>query len=299
MSQLERLFTPRWAGGWAVSRVLFGLASALAQAERFNEVRDALASPSLVLSSGPTRVADHVILGAGPAWAVWAAGFLGSAGLLVGGRLAKPGLVTWFLSHATLLVALGLNVRAPERVIVFATIALLLAPIGERALWTKARSPAPRWFMMVFFSALYGSTGFMKALEEPAWWTGDALPYDLVDRHHAGGVLAAWISSQHWLCFLLGWGTILFEAGFPFLIGFARLTPFVLLAGIGMHGTIEALMEVGPLGYVAVSLYPALLDPDIARGLWDRLAPRVAFIPGLRPAAGPPGRSPDAPSPPT
>ena len=232
MIDLERLYAPRWAGGWADSRVLFGLATILAQLERIPEVRDALASPSLVLSSGPTRVSDHVLLGGPAAWTVWAGGLLGSLGILAGGRLAKPGVLGWFASHAVLLVALGLNVRAPERVIVFCSVAMLLAPIGERALWTKARSPAPRWFTMVFFAALYGSTGFMKALEEPAWWTGDALPLDLVDRHHAGGVIAAWISGQHWLCFGLGWGTIAFEASFPFLIGFAELTPWVLLAGI-------------------------------------------------------------------
>ncbi len=277
---LERAFAPRWAGGWAISRILFALAVLDLQVGRFPSVRNALAAPSLVLSSGPARVADQVLLGGGAAWSLWVAGILGVGALLFGGRLAKPGLLLWFASHTVLLVSLGLNVRAPERLIVFVVFALLLGPIGERALSQKARSPVGRWFLMLVFGALYGSTGAMKLLEEPAWWTGDALPYDLVDRHHAGGAFAAWLSGQPALCFLLGWGTILFEAGFPFLIGFVAVAPYLLLAGVGMHVTVGMLMDVGPLGTVAMAMYPVLLDPDVGQRVWARIAAIAARRPG-------------------
>ena len=46
------------------------------------------------------------------------------------------------------------------------------------AAWCTARarrSPAPRWLLLLVACALYGSTGWLKATMEPAWWTGEAL----------------------------------------------------------------------------------------------------------------------------
>jgi hypothetical protein len=269
-------FAPRWAGGWTLARWLFTLAALDTHVARVASVRDALAAPGLVLSSGPSRIADHVLLGAPGAWALWGAGLVGLIGLGAGGRTARPGLILWFVSHAALLVALGLNVRAPERLMVFVAITLLFGPLHERGLTQKARSPAPRWFLLVCFGALYGSTGWMKLLEEPAWWTGEALRYDLVDRHHAGGALAAWLSGQPALCRVVSWGTMAFEAGFPLLIGVGALTPWLLSVGVVMHLTIGMLMDVGPLGTVALSMYPVLLDPDAARRLYERA--RIAWV---------------------
>ncbi|MES2644841.1 MAG: hypothetical protein V4850_35465 [Myxococcota bacterium] len=269
-STLDTLFAPRWAGGWTLARWLFAAAALDAHVGRFGSVRDALAAPDLVLSSGPARVADHVLLGAGGAWALWTVGLLGLVGLGFGGRAAKPGLLLWFVAHTVLIVAMGLSVRAPERLLVFVTIGLLLGPISERGLTGKARAPVARWYLIVVFASLYGSTGWMKLLEEPAWWTGEALRYDLVDRFHAGGALAAWLSGQPALCRLLGWGTILFEAGFPFLILLAPLTPWLLAAGLLMHLTIGMLMDVGSLGVLSIAMYPVLVDPDVARTIYER-----------------------------
>lgn len=275
----DRLFEPQWAGGWTFTRLLFGLASLHLHSLRVTAISDALAAPDFVLSSGPTRIADTVLLSPAAAWATLAIGFCGSAGLLYGGRFAKPGLMVWFVSEWVLLACLGLSVRVPERLMIWATAALLVSPIGERGLVGKARGPVGRWILLVVTMALYGSTGFMKLLEEPAWWSGTALPFDLVDRHHAGGALAAWVSGQDWLCAILGWGTILFESTYPFLILFAPLSPFVLLAGVCMHGSIELLMRVGGLGTIAIALYPVLLAPDVgfrawtyARARWPGLA---------------------------
>lgn len=278
MSTLDRLYAPQWAGGWTFTRLLFGVAAVHLHVLRASGVTDALAAPSFVLSSGPTRVADHVLLGAAAAWPIYAVGVLGIVGIFYGGRLAKPGLIAWFVSEWVLLTCMGLSVRVPERMMIWATLALLVSPIGERGLVNKARGPVGRHLLLVVTMALYGSTGFMKMLEEPAWWSGTALPFDLVDRHHAGGALAAWVSGQGWLCAILGWGTIVFEMTYPFLILFPPLSPFVLLVGAGMHGTIELLMRVGGLGTIAVSLYPVLLDPEVGLRLWRKA---LARWPGL------------------
>lgn len=270
----ERAFRPRWAGGWAAARVAFGVAALDAQLARISDVRHALAVPELVFASGPTRITDTVMWGAGPAWALWALGLVPVVGVLVGGRWAKPGVLGWFGLHAALLGTLGLNVRAPERLIFWIVVGLLLAPIGERALDRKWRGPAPRWYLMVVFSALYGSTGVLKLIAEPAWWSGTALRYDLLDRFHAGGALATWLSAQPELCLVMSRFTVLFEASFPLLIWWPAATPWVLLAGACMHLGIGTLMSVGPLGTMAVAMYPALCDPDRAQAIWARVRPR-------------------------
>lgn len=267
---LDRAFAPRWAGGWALTRVWFGLAALEAQVVRARHVADALAVPELTFASGPTRLADHVLLSPAAAWGLWGLGFVGLGGLLVGGRWAKPGLLAWFLTYAALLAGLGLNVRAPERLLAWIVAGLLLGPIGERGLTAKWRSPAARWYFLVVYGALYGSTGFLKLHVESAWWTGEALRYDLLDRWHAGGALAVWLSGQPLLCALASWYTMLFEAGFPLLVGVPAAHPWLLLAGAGMHGGIGVLMDVGTLGTMAVSIYPVLCDPDVARRLWER-----------------------------
>ncbi|MFZ5481714.1 MAG: hypothetical protein ACOZNI_33435 [Myxococcota bacterium] len=267
-------FAPRWAGGWAAARVCFGIAALDAQIARFPNVQDALAAPTFVFASGPMRIADEVLLSAPAAWALWAFGFVAVAGILAGGRWAKPGVAVWYVAYVALIACLGLNFRVPERFVTWAVAGLLLAPIGEPRLHEKWRSPAARWYLMIVYSGLYGSTGWLKLVVERSWWTGDALRYDLVDRFHAGGALATWLSGQPLLCAAMSWYTIAFEASFPLLVWWAPATPWLLLGGVGMHVGIGALMDVGVLGTMAMALYPALLDPDRAHALWQHVPTR-------------------------
>lgn len=271
---LDELFRPRWAGGWAVSRVCFALAAIDAQIGRFPHIRDALAAPSMVFNAGPAHLSDHVLLAPAVAWSVWGAGFLGLVALLRGGRVAKPGLWLWVLSYAAVVAGCGLNVRVPERFIFWAVLALSIAPIGEPGLLRKDASPFARYGLLVVFGSLYLSTGLMKSLEEPAWWSGTALAYDLVDRWHAGGPLAVFLSAHPTLVWLASLYTLVFEVGFVFAILWPRWSRWVLLMGMGMHLGIGSLMEIGPLGAMVLAFYPVLLNPDDARRLWRMLARR-------------------------
>jgi hypothetical protein len=275
---LDELFRPRWGGGWAIARVLFALAALEEHKDRFIHIRDAFLHPTAVFNAGPLHVADHVLVSQPVAYGMWALGLGGLAALIYGGKWAKPGILLWFLAYFGVVITCGLTVRVPERFIVWATAAFLLSPVGETGLLRKAASPYARYFLLVVYGSLYLSTGVMKSVEEPAWWDGTALSYDLVDRWHAGGVLDAWASSQHWVCFLGSWYTIAFEVGFVFFVGFPRLSRYVLLMGLGMHCFIDVLMEVGPLGTMAMSLYPVLLDPDDGELLWGKLADRGPML---------------------
>ena len=278
----ESRWSARWAGGWALTRVAFGLAAIDAQLARWPDVRAALAVPELVFASGPTRISDHVLLGPVAAWILWGVAFLPLVGVILGRSWARAGVLSWFVLHASLLAALGLNVRAPERFVFLLVVALLFSPIDEPALHRKWRSPAPRWLLILLYSSLYGSTGWLKLIVDPAWWTGDALRYDLVERFHAGGVLATWLSGHPALCLAMSWFTLGFEALFPILVWWPAATPWLLLVGVGMHLGIGALMHVGPLGTMAMSAYPALCDPDRAEALWKRAVGVLDRVRGLR-----------------
>jgi hypothetical protein len=264
----EALLRPRWGGGWAAARVLFALAMAVNQLRRAAHVQDALMHPQIVFAAGGGRVADHVLLAPAVAWALWGAGLVALGMLARGGRCARPGLVIWALAYAALVLGCGLNVRVPERMMFWATIGLWLGPV-DQPLDCRA-SPVARLYLLVVLGSLYLSTGLMKLLEEPAWWDGTALRYDLVDRFHAGGALAVWLSASPGLACAASWYTVIFEVGFVFLVGWPRLNPWVLGAGVLMHAGIAALMDVGALGMSVVALYPVVLDPETAERWWRR-----------------------------
>lgn len=278
MPVTETLLRPQWAGGWALARVLFAVAALYTHLKRFVHVGDALAAPTLVFSTGPAHVADRVLLSAPAAWTLWGLGLVGLVGLFRGRGWAKPGLWLWFLAHAALVVALGLNVRVPERFLVWAVLGLTLAPLDQVGLTRAMCRPVARLYLLVVYGSLYLSTGLMKLLEEPGWRDGTALAYDLVDRFHGGGALAVFVSGNPLLCRAASLGTLAFELLFVFLVPFRRSNPGLLAAGVAMHLGIAALMDVGALGWLALSLYPVLLDPEWARTRWESAATRWPLL---------------------
>jgi hypothetical protein len=273
-------FAPAFAGGWLLSRWLFALAALHAHLRRGVDLQDAFFAPDISFGSGPLHFGGAVHFSAPTAGLLWLAGLVGLGLLLRGGRAAKPGLLLWLACTLGLIAGGGLLVRVAERFTVWASLVLLLAPIDQRDLLQRPRSTYPRALLLVIFGSLYLSTGLMKALEEPRWWDGVALQYDLLDRNHAGGALAAAISGQPWLVRPMAWFTLAFELGFVPLMFSRRLRGPTLLAGVLMHVGIGVLMKVGALGEVALALYPALLHPDEAAALWARLGPRLPA--GLR-----------------
>ncbi len=222
------------------------------------------------------HVADHALLGAAGAYGLWALGLLGLAGLLYGGRAAKPGLALWLACYLAVLAAMGLESRLPTRWLVMVSVGLTLGPIGERGLAARWRSPVGRWYFLVLFGAIYGSTGWLKLLTEPAWRDGTALAYDLVDLNFGMTPLGVWVSRQQSLLALMGWWTILFEAGFPLLVWLRRANPWILAAGVCMHLGIESLMHVGTLTWTCLAMYPVLLDPALAQRAWARVEARLS-----------------------
>lgn len=270
-SRLDRLFTPVWAGGWTATRLTFGAVSLIFLLLRGFDLADAYAAQDMVFANWPFFLADHVRITLPTAWAVWGLGVVGLLGVLAGGRYMRPGLILWVLGNWTLLAAESLNIKAHDRLGLWVALGLFVSPAAERALGAKWRSPAARWYLLLVFAGIYGSTGWLKLLEEPSWWSGEVLALHLVHRHFGGGALGAWVSGQAWLVAPMGWATILFEASFPLLVWSRRINPWLLALGASFHLGIAALMNVGPFSWVALAAYPVLLHPDVAHGAYTRV----------------------------
>lgn len=261
----DRMWAPEWAGGWQLFRWTWLIAAFLTHAPRVQFIPDSYAAQDMVFTRGFMAVADYVVLDAPAGYLLWAIGMLGLVLVGIGGRWTKPGALLFLAGAYTLASHEALNTKAYDRLLVWETFALLLSPIGERNLTSKWRSPFGRWLMLIIFMAIYGSTGFLKLLDEPHWFDGTALAYHLVDLHFGATALGAWMSQHLWLTLAMGVFTIVFEAGFPLLVMFRRTNPWVLLAGFTFHIGVMSVMHVGTFSYVATAAYPVLLHPEVAR----------------------------------
>lgn len=279
MSWMQRAFAPDWAGAWGAARWAFTLTLFYAHLPRFARIEDAYACTDMLFTTGPWRLADFVVWTPESATGMWWLGIVGLAGMAWGGRLFRTGLLLHLIGAWALLGEEALNVKAHDRLGLWVALAFFLSPANERDLTVKWRSPVARWYLLVVFGWLYWSTGTLKFVKEPGWFDGEALQYHLLHRFHAGGPVAVWMSTQNALCRVLGWFTLAFEIGFPFLVLWRRSNPWVLLAGAAFHLGVMALMSVGAFSFVALSAYPAMLHPEVAREWWgwlqSRLQPRA------------------------
>lgn len=282
MSRMDRLFAPEWAGGWTLARWCFAFTALAAHLPRLARIEDAYACTDMLFSTGPWRLAEYVVWTPATATGIWVAGVVGIVAFAIGGRLFRPGLALYFVAAWALLAEEALNVKAHDRLALWVTLGFFLSPSHEQNLTTKWRSPVARWYLLVVFGWLYWSTGSLKFMEERGWFDGTALQYHFLHQYHAGWPAAVWMSTQNGLCRVLGWFTMAFEMGFPILVLWRRSNPWVLLAGVAFHLGVLALMSVGAFSFVALSAYPALLHPEAARAVWERVRPVVARVPVVR-----------------
>jgi hypothetical protein len=279
-TDLDRLYEPVWAGAWVWVRWMWVVAALWGHVPRVFRVEDAYAVDDMLFTSGPYRLVEWVVFTPPTAYALWALGMIGIALVAWGGRLMRPGIAMFLVGAGALLLEEALNIKAHDRLMLFVTLGLLFSPAAERDLQTKWRSPFARYWMLIVYSAIYGSTGLMKLLYEPGWFDGTALQYHLVQQFHAGSHVAAFVSGQRWLTFILCWWTVLFELGFPLLVWFRKTNPWVLALGMGFHVGIFSLMDVGAFGFVSAAAYPVLLHPDVAQALDGWIRTRWARLRG-------------------
>jgi len=276
---VEQIFEPQWAGAWTFTRYLFVFAAFLEHGWRITAIEDAYAAPDMIFASGMFRLSEYITITPSLGYLLWALSMLGLFCVAYGGRLFRPGLLLWAVGAWTLMGYEALNVKAHDRLLTWIAIGLMFSPAHERGLANKYRSPAGRHFLLIAYCAIYGSTGLAKHLHEPSWWTdGEVLAYHLLNFHHGGNALAVWMSTQLWLLWGMSIITVVFEVAFPFVIWFRKTNPWILLvAGLFHIGTLF-LMDVGPFAFVALSAYPVLLHPEVAREWWERLVERYPRV---------------------
>lgn len=271
---MNRLFRPVFAGPWALTRVLWAAVVLFTHGPRVLGIGDAYAAPDFVVEDFLIHLNRYVILSPEVAYVVWAVALLAALAVGFGGRWMRPGLLVWLPSYWILLCSEALNMKAYDRLITWIAIALFLSPAAERGLAHARRSPVARWFLILVFAAMYGSTGWLKALEEPLWFTsGEVLSHHLLHNQFGRGAWAAWWSAQTWFVWPAAVFTVLAEASFPLLVWFRKTNPWSLVALALLHLGIAALMNVGPFSWVALAAYPVLLHPDVAERLWRRWLP--------------------------
>jgi hypothetical protein len=185
--------------------------------------------------------------------------------------MMQLGLVLWIIATEILHFHEALNVKRYDVLFLWFAIALLFSPAGQADLHRKWRSPFSRYFLTIVFCAIYGSTGILKLIYEPGWWTGAPLDHFLLHPLFGQKPVGLMLSGS-FLTAPMGWWTLAFEVLFPFLIWFRRTNLLLLVLGVGFHLGLLFLMDVGAFSFVAMAAYPALLHPEVGRDLHARFA---------------------------
>ena len=147
----------------------------------------------------------------------------------------------------------------------FAILAGLMSflPLERRwALWPVPRPSserAPVWavrLLQLQICYVYWASALTKLANE-RWRSGWALRDVLASPIYAEW--PAYIDSFPIIA-VLTWGTVLFEASFPVLVAARRLRPWVLVAGVVFHLSIELSMTIPMFSAVMIVSYAAFLD---------------------------------------
>lgn len=124
---------------------------------------------------------------------------------------------------------------------------------------------------------MYTYTGIAK-LQGWTWLDGTAIYYSLQDYGYARWpvLLDAILvyGPARAVCMGLTWATLIWEIGFGPLVLWRRTRIGTLLAGVGLHAGIFALLSVGIFSWSTVWGYLAWLDPSWAKDLVDRVRRR-------------------------
>ena len=249
------------SANWAWTRRLLAVAGLLTWLPRGAFVPEVYSSAGVVVATGELPLPSWFVFSPAQAWMVW-----GALVVCLGGLLLRPSRVLSaivVLAGILLVYSEGIDEKAYDRLFLFQMMVLTWAGDGASPSGKDARIA-----LLLVFAALYGSTGWSKLLYEPAWADGGVLPGHLVDVHFGLRPLGLLAVQQGWLLTAMGWGTVAFEALFPFLVWVPRARPALLLLGAAFHVGIYATMNVSTFSLIALAGYPAMC----ASGEWAAVA---------------------------
>ncbi|NUP06875.1 MAG: serine hydrolase [Polyangiaceae bacterium] len=164
---------------------------------------------------------------------------------------------------------------------------LVLFPAGRA--WTFVSRAAPREatipvgclrVMQIHLSVIYLAAGLDKATGIQ-WWNGEAI-WQVVSQPIFSTFDLRWLASSPWIAMLAGWGTLIVEIGYVFLVWPRRTRKIWCVATIGLHLGIGLLMGLVFFSGVMILLTGCLfLIPEQLRERRVEPGPTVAL--GRRP----------------
>jgi len=142
---------------------------------------------------------------------------------------------------------------------------LVLAPAGagKGVLGYARRSPWALRLLQLQVSILYLSAVWAKA-RGVTWNDGTATSYALRLHDMARYQVPHALSQSELFANLMTYGTLAVEFSIGVLVWNRRLRPYVLLAGIGLHLSIELTMRIGFFSWIVLVAYLAFVPPEQA-----------------------------------
>jgi hypothetical protein len=279
-----RLFTffaaPTDGSGAAIFRIGYGfLAASVALWTGLNAERW-FANTGVVVARGGAVRSSLYRIGSDLPWMPTLHVALLSVGalLLLVGLFPRIGAILVFVAHTSLQHRTPAILNSGDRLFSILALLSLTLPLDKRLsfhAWHRRRRGVPpphasMWGMrlvQIQIAYVYAATVLSK-LHNARWLNGKALRDVL-----ASPVFAEWPAwIDFWpVIYAMTWGTLVFEIGFPSLVWFRKLRPWLLLAGIGFHMGIDILMIIPMFSYVMIVGYAAFLDDDIANRLLARI----------------------------
>lgn len=148
-----------------------------------------------------------------------------------------------------------------------------------------------KWVVVLFLFQLsldYFDSGVRKLLDEELWQKGFGLYWPLVVRYGSSGFGRGLVNTG-WLIWAMSHLVMLWELAFPALVAWKRTRALAILAGVGLHIGIVALLPISYFGEMMVTLYLLFLPWDRIRGWFSRSAMPPATVAA---PAGPVPRQP-------
>ena len=265
---IKRFLADETHEGWGLARKLWALAMACTWLQRGVHFEERYTDAGAVVVRSYIPVNDLFYFSPMGGWTVYLA-LLTAIVLVYFGRATRAVLVVAIVCHLALNLTEGLNFKGYDRLFFWQGICLLAAP--GRVEGRRAGLPIARYCVLITYFGLYGQTGWEKIANEPTWWEGLPLMYNMVHRNFGDMPLGVMLSDLTSVMVLMSWTTLVFEAGFPFLWWFKRVRPWLLLTGVGFHIGILVLMNVPNFTTASLALYPLLLTPDEYTAWRERL----------------------------
>jgi uncharacterized membrane protein YphA (DoxX/SURF4 family) len=143
---------------------------------------------------------------------------------------------------------------------------LVLAPAGNSI---RERAPWALRLLQVQVSILYLAAVWAK-VRGVAWNDGTAVSYAMRLEDIARFQLPHGLTQSELVANLMTYGTLAVELALGVLIWNKKLRPYVLLAGVGLHLSIDLTMRIGFFSWAVLVAYLAFVPPEQAQRVIDR-----------------------------